>query len=96
MPFKMMHEIVMQLQNVLTHNIISGVINNRLFIEAVKLLDTFYWLNFTFKDTNDQISKKEFHNDAVNNNLELKPLMDQWANRTKVQVRNGVQITHAN
>jgi len=28
--------------------------------------------------------------------MELKPLMDQWANRTKVQVRNGVQITHAN
>ena len=53
MPYKMMHELVIQLQNVLTHNIISGVINNRLFMEAVKLLDTFYWLNFTFKDTND-------------------------------------------
>ena len=35
-------------------------------------------------------------NDAVNNVLDLKQLMDQWANRTKVQVRNGVKITHAN
>ena len=35
-------------------------------------------------------------NDAVNSTLELKALMDQWANRTKVQVRNGVEITHAN
>ena len=49
-----------------------------------------HWLNFTFKDAEDQIDRKEFHNDAVNEVLELRILMDSWANRTKVQVRNGV------
>jgi len=60
------------------------------------MLDTLYWINFSFKDTKDQVDKKEFTNDAVNSDLDLRALMDQWANRTKVQVRNGVQITHAN
>lgn len=55
-----------------------------------------HWLNFTFKDQKDQIDKKEFHNDAVNSSLDLRALMYQWANRTKVQVRNGVAITHSN
>ena len=96
MPFKMMHELVMQLQNILTHNIIQSNINAELFEATVKALDIMHWLNFKFKDTKDQIDKKEFNNDAVNSNLELRALMDQWANRTKVQVRNGVEITHAN
>lgn len=96
MPKKTLHELIIQLQSVLTQDIINGTINNALFIETVKLLDTLHWVNFTFKDASDQIQKKEFHNEAVNSNLELKPQMDQWANRTKVQVRNGVQITHAN
>jgi len=80
----------MQMQNILTHNIIQGVVNAQLFQETVKVLDILHWLNFTFKDRTDQIDKKEFHNEAVNQELELRALMDQWANRTKVQVRNGV------
>ena len=60
------------------------------------MLDTFHWLNATFKDKRDQIGQKEFQNDAINSTLELRGLMDQWANKTKVQVRNGVEITHAN
>ena len=96
MPNNFQHELVMQMQNVLTQNIIQGVVNAALFQETVKVLDILHWLNFTFKDQKDQIDKKEFHNEAVNSELELRDLMDQWANRTKVQVRNGVQITHAN
>jgi hypothetical protein len=37
-----------------------------------------------FKDFADQIDIKEFANDAVNQVLELRILMDSWANRTKV------------
>ena len=55
MPFKMMHELVMQLQNILTHNIIQGHINPELFRETVKALDIMHWLNFVFKDKKDQI-----------------------------------------
>lgn len=39
---------------------------------------------------------KEFHNDAVNSNLELKPSMMDWAKQTKIQVRNGQKVTHSN
>ena len=53
MPNKMMHELIMQLQNILTQDIINGTINNALFIETVKLLDTLHWVNFTFKDASD-------------------------------------------
>ena len=68
----------------MTHNVIQGVINAHLFEENVKMLDTLDWLNFTFKDTKDRIDKKEFTNEAVNSDLDLRALMDQWANRTKV------------
>ena len=60
------------------------------------MLDTVHWLNLTFKDKKDQIDRKEFQNDAVNQTLELRGFMDQWSNKTKVQVRNGVEITHGN
>ena len=76
MPQKMMHELVMQLQNIMTHNIIQGVINAPLFEENVKMIDTLHWLNFTFKDTKDRIDKKEFTNEAVNSDLDLRALMD--------------------
>lgn len=39
----------------MTHNIIQGVINAKLFEENVKMLDTLHWLNSTFKDTKDRI-----------------------------------------
>jgi hypothetical protein len=56
MPYKMLHELVMQLQNVLTHVIIAGGdIDYQLFKETVNLLDSLHWLNFTFKDSADQI-----------------------------------------
>ena len=84
MPFKIQHALVITMQNLLTQNVIGGVINAPLFQETIKVIDTFHWLNFTFKDQTDQIDKKEFNNEAVNSALELRALMDQWANRTKV------------
>ena len=94
MPTKQMLEFVMQLQNTLTLNIIQGAqVNYNLFTETIKMLDTVNWLNFAFKDKDDQIDKKEFHNDAVNNNLDLRQFMQQWAHRTIQQVRNDLEIS---
>ena len=76
LPQKMMIEIIMQLQTILTHNIIQGAIDPQLFEQNIKMLDTFHWLNSTFKDKRDQIGQKEFQNDAVNSTLELRRLMD--------------------
>ena len=66
-----------------------------LLMSCVRMLDIFYWINIRFRDTVDQIEKKEFHNDAVNNNINLGPSIKDWSNRTKVQVRNHQKITHA-
>ena len=55
-------------------------------------MDIMHWLNFTCKDKADQLDKKEFNNDAVNNNLDLRNLMDQWALRTREQVKDKVPI----
>ena len=41
-----------------------------------------HWANTTFKDKADRIERKEFHNDAVNNNLDLRMFMAHWAERT--------------
>lgn len=40
------------------------------------MLDLIQWVNSCFKDKVDQIEKKEFHNDAVNNNLDLRMFMN--------------------
>ena len=66
-----------------------------LLMGSIKMLDIFYWINYSFRDSVDQIEKKEFNNDAVNNNINLGPSIKEWANRTKVQVRNNQKITHA-
>ena len=66
-----------------------------LLMACVRMLDILYWVNLTFRDTVDQIEKKEFNNDAVNNNINLGPSIKDWSNRTKVQVRNHQKITHA-
>lgn len=73
----------MQLQNLLTLNIIQGEeINYTLFTETIRVLDVLNWLNISFRDASDQIERKEFHNDAVNNNLDLRMFMNRWADRT--------------
>lgn len=39
------------------------------------MLDILYWVNKKFKPKEEKIEDKEFHNDAVNNNLDLKNSM---------------------
>lgn len=89
LPTPVLHQYVMQLQSLLTMNIVAGGMPNyELLVLSVKMLDIFHWVNQTFRDPIDQIEKKEFHNDAVNNNINLSPIIKDWSNRTKVQVRN--------
>ncbi len=90
LPKELLHEYVMQMQNILTLNIIQGVqVNYQLFTDTIMMLDILQWLNFTFKDKSKQIEKKEFHNDAVNNNVDLRLFMVGWAERTLESVKNG-------
>lgn len=63
---------------------------------AVYVLDILYWVNTRFKLKAEMIEDKEFHNDAVNNNLDLKSSMAEWAKNTKIQIRNKQPITHGN
>ena len=54
LPTKLLHEYVMQLQNILTVNIIQGFqVNYQLFTGTIQVLDILQWLNVTFKDQKD-------------------------------------------
>lgn len=64
--------------------------------QSVAFLDILNWINQDLLPKEDRIEVKEFHNDAVNNNLDLKPSMVDWAKFTKIQVRNNQKITHGN
>lgn len=87
----------MQLQGLITINIITGVVKMELLIACVKVLDIINWINFKLKtNQKDRIDKKEFYNDAVNNNLDLKPTIQQWIKTTQIQIRNSQPISHSN
>ena len=61
---------------------------------CIVVLDVLHWVNKTFKAKKDQIETKEFYNDAINNNLRLKNAMAEWAKQSKIQIRNGLKISH--
>lgn len=90
------HEFVMQLQSLITANIVVGVVDMEFLKQSVVFLDVLHWINQDLLPKDDQIEIKEFHNDAVNSNLDLKPSMVDWAKFTKIQVRNKQLITHGN
>ena len=83
-----MLEFIMALQNLITINIISSgafqPINIDLIEQCIVSLDVFHWVNKTLKTKEDRIEKKEFFNDAVNNNLKLKGAMQEWAKQSKI------------
>jgi len=78
----------MRLQSLITLNIIT-YINMDLLKACIRILDILYWVNVAFKPKSERIEGKEFYNDAVNNNLDLKRQIIDWVQNTKVQVRNG-------
>ena len=55
-----------------TINIITEDINFELLEENVKLIDLLWRVN-KMKPQSEQIHPKEFHNDAINNSVDLKP-----------------------
>jgi hypothetical protein len=63
---------LMCLQSLLTINIITEDINFELLEENVKLIDLLWRVN-KMKPQSEQIHPKEFHNDAINNSVDLKP-----------------------
>jgi hypothetical protein len=61
----------MQLQSLITINIITGVAKMDMLVSSIKVLDILQWINSKLRGKKDRIEKKEFYNDAVNNNLDL-------------------------
>lgn len=72
----------MALQSLLTINIITEEINFDLLEETVKIIDLLWRVN-KLKPLEEQLHAKEFHNDAINNSVDLKPQMVQWGKQTK-------------
>jgi len=84
-PQQYIHEYVMNLQSLLTINIISGEINLELLEQTVITLDLMHFLNKQQSHT-EQIHALEFQNDAINENVDLKPTIHQWIKITKQQI----------
>jgi hypothetical protein len=61
----------MQLQSLITINIITGVAKMEMLVSSIKVLDILEWVNSKLRIGKEKIEKKEFFNDAVNNNLDL-------------------------
>lgn len=55
-----------------------------LLVNSIKVLDVLQWINSTLRDSKDRVEKKEFYNDAVNNNLDLDMQMAQWIKATQI------------
>jgi len=84
----------MQLQSLITINIITGVAKMEMLVHSIKVLDIFEWINTSLRAKGEKVEKKEFYNDAVNNNLDLDMQMIAWIKATQIQVRNSQKITH--
>lgn len=55
-----------------------------LLVNSIKVLDVLQWINSTLRDSKGRVEKKEFYNDAVNNNLDLDMQMAQWIKATQI------------
>lgn len=64
-------EYVMGLHSVITIQVVIENIKQDLFEQTVKFLDKIYRANKL--KSNDQIDDKDFHNEAINNSIDLKP-----------------------
>lgn len=79
-----LHEYVMQLQSLITINIITGVAKMEMLVNSIKVLDILQWVNSGLREKKQKVEKKEFYNDAVNNNLDLDMQMAQWIKATQI------------
>jgi len=55
--------------------------------QTIRLMDLLYSVN-SKRETDLMIPPREFQNDAINNNIELKQMMATWAKNTKVMILN--------
>lgn len=53
-----------------------------MLMNSIKVLDILQWINSKLREKKERIEKKEFYNDAVNNNLDLDGQMIQWIKAT--------------
>lgn len=83
-PKEELHEYVMVLQGLLTLNVVTGVTNQSLVVQTINCLDVLWWTNNTFRKGLAKLEAKEFHNDAVNNTLDLSESMNRWAYHTRI------------
>lgn len=72
----------MQLQSLITINIITGVAKMEMLVNSIRVLDILQWVNASLREKKQKVEKKEFYNDAVNNNLDLDMQMAQWIKAT--------------
>ena len=77
-------------------SIISGMPKIDLIKASVKVMDFIYWVNENHRDGEDQIDKKEFQNDAINNNIELRNFIIDWSKRAHTRIRNHGAIDNSN
>jgi hypothetical protein len=78
MPKTQILEYLISLQSLLTINIIGEEIDFNLLEETIKIMDLL-WRTNKLKPIQEQIHDKEFHNDSINNNVDLKESMKEWA-----------------
>ena len=55
-----------------------------MLVNSIKVLDIFEWVNSSLRSREEKVEKKEFYNDAVNNNLDLDMQMMQWIKATQI------------
>ena len=78
MPKTQILEYLISLQSLLTINIIGEEIDLTLLEETIKIMDLL-WRTNKLKPIHEQIHDKEFLNDSINNNVDLKESMKIWA-----------------
>jgi phosphoribosylaminoimidazole carboxylase (NCAIR synthetase) len=78
MPKTQILEYLISLQSLLTINIIGEEIDLTLLEETIKIMDLL-WRTNKLKPIHDRIHDKEFLNDSINNNVDLKESMKIWA-----------------
>ena len=79
----------------MTLNIISGMPRLDRIKASVKVMDIIWFINYAFIAPDERIDKKEFFNDAINNNIELTPFVIDWAKRHSSATRHNKEVTPA-
>ena len=57
----------------------------------MRVLDIIWWVNAAFFEDDERIDKKEFFNDAINNNSDLAPFIIDWAKRNASASKKNIE-----